>query len=108
MGFVFPAGLGGYAATGGRSGAAGPDIRFIGDVGRQQKAAFRPALCPLKRNASQLAQTRAPSERPLHNMVTLPANCRQSPLPTRGKLNASRGTALVYKMIAERDNETVK
>jgi hypothetical protein len=45
---------------------------------------------------------------PLHNMVTLPANCRQSPLPTRGKLNASRGTALVYKMIAERDNETVK
>jgi hypothetical protein len=45
---------------------------------------------------------------PLHNMVTLPANCRQSPLPTRAKLNASRGTALVYKMIAERDNETVK
>jgi hypothetical protein len=41
-------------------------------------------------------------------MVTLPANCRQSPLPTRRKLNASRGTALVYKMIAERDNETVK
>jgi hypothetical protein len=41
-------------------------------------------------------------------MVTLPANCRQSPLPTRGKLNAGRGTALVYKMIAERDNETVK
>jgi hypothetical protein len=45
---------------------------------------------------------------PLHKMVTLPANCRQSPLPTCGKLNASRGTALVYKMIAERDNETVK
>jgi hypothetical protein len=45
---------------------------------------------------------------PQHKMVTLPANCRQSPLPTRGQLNASRGTALVYKMIAERDNETVK
>jgi hypothetical protein len=45
---------------------------------------------------------------PLHNMVTLPANCRQSPLPTRGQLKASRGTALAYKMIAERDNETVK
>jgi hypothetical protein len=45
---------------------------------------------------------------PLHNMVTLPANCRQSPLPTGGKLNASRGITLVYKMIAERDNETVK
>ena len=45
---------------------------------------------------------------PLHKMVTLPANCRQSPLPTRRKLKASRGTALVYKMIAERDNETVK
>jgi hypothetical protein len=36
-----------------------------------------------------------------------PANCRQGLLSTRGKL-VSRGTALAYKMIAERDNETVK
>jgi hypothetical protein len=40
-------------------------------------------------------------------MDTSPANCRQSLLSTRGKL-VSRGTALAYKMIAERDNETVK
>ncbi len=50
----------------------------------------------------------APIGPPLHKMVMLPANRRQSPLPTRGKLKASRGTALAYKMIAERDNETVK
>jgi len=30
------------------------------------------------------------------------------PAATRGKLKVSRGTALAYKMIAERDNETVK
>jgi hypothetical protein len=42
-----------------------------------------------------------------HKIDTSPANCRQSLLPTRGNL-ASRGTALAYKMIAERDNETVK
>jgi hypothetical protein len=40
-------------------------------------------------------------------MDTPPANCRQSLLSTPGKL-ASRGTALAYKMIAERDDETVK
>ena len=45
---------------------------------------------------------------PLHKMATLPANCGQSPLAPRGKLSANRGTALAYKMIAERDNETVK
>jgi hypothetical protein len=44
----------------------------------------------------------------LHKIVTLPADCRQSPLPTRGELKASRGTALAYKMIAERENETVR
>ena len=44
----------------------------------------------------------------LHNIVTLPANCRQSPLPTRGELTANRRTALAYKMVAERDNETVR
>src|ERR1700730_13679446 len=42
-----------------------------------------------------------------HKIDTSPANCRQSLLPTRGQLT-SRGTALAYKMIAERDNETVK
>jgi hypothetical protein len=40
-------------------------------------------------------------------MDTSPANCRQSLLSPRDKL-VSRGTALAYKMIAERDNETVK
>ena len=30
------------------------------------------------------------------------------PAANSGKLKASRGTALAYKMIAERDNETVK
>jgi hypothetical protein len=44
----------------------------------------------------------------LHKIVTLPANCRQSSLPTRGALKASRRTVLAYKMIAERDNETVR
>ncbi len=44
----------------------------------------------------------------MHNIVTLPANCRQSPLATRGELKANRGTALAYKMVAERDNETVR
>jgi hypothetical protein len=43
---------------------------------------------------------------PRHKIDTSPANCRQSLLSTRGKL-ASRGTELAYKMIAERDNETV-
>jgi hypothetical protein len=47
------------------------------------------------------------AQRPRHKIDTSPANCRQSLLATRGEL-ASRGTALAYKMIAERHNETVK
>jgi hypothetical protein len=40
-------------------------------------------------------------------MDTPRANCRQSLLATRGK-SASGVTALAYRMIAERENETVK
>ena len=40
-------------------------------------------------------------------MDTPPANCRQSLLSTRGNIG-ERGTALAYRMIAERENETVK
>jgi len=42
-----------------------------------------------------------------HKMDTPRANCRQSLLSTRGRLTC-RGTAVTYKMIAERENETVK
>ncbi|RXH14872.1 hypothetical protein EAS54_20260 [Bradyrhizobium guangzhouense] len=41
-----------------------------------------------------------------HQIATLPANCRQRPLPRRGRVQGNaRGCALAYKMIAERDNE---
>ncbi|QHP70730.1 hypothetical protein EI171_27670 [Bradyrhizobium sp. LCT2] len=41
-----------------------------------------------------------------HQIATLPANCRQSPLPRgSGCSGNARGHALAYKMIAERDNE---
>ena len=38
-----------------------------------------------------------------HQIATLPANCGQSPL-SRGA-GSTRGLALAYKMVAERDNE---
>lgn len=46
----------------------------------------------------------------LHQMVTLLANCSPKPLPTDGKDGCvSEGdAALAYKMVAERDNETVR
>src|SRR5215470_505893 len=52
------------------------------------------------------AGTKAQCCRGWHQIATLPANCRQSPLP-RGKRvqGNARGCALAYKMIAERDNE---
>jgi len=37
-----------------------------------------------------------------------PGELPPKPAANSGKLKASRGTALAYKMIAERDNETVK
>ncbi|PPQ16507.1 hypothetical protein CV770_25975 [Bradyrhizobium sp. AC87j1] len=41
-----------------------------------------------------------------HQIATLPANCRQSPLPRGGRVQGdARGCELAYKMIAERDNE---
>jgi hypothetical protein len=41
-----------------------------------------------------------------HQIATLPANCRQSPLPRGERVQGNaRGYALAYKMIAERDNE---
>jgi hypothetical protein len=45
-----------------------------------------------------------------HQNATLSANCRPSSLPTlAGVVDASvEGQSLAYKMIAERDNETVK
>jgi hypothetical protein len=46
--------------------------------------------------------------RGLHQIVTLRPNCRRSALSTCDKLEAIRGTALAYKMIAERENETIK
>ncbi|PSO17338.1 hypothetical protein C7G42_21495 [Bradyrhizobium sp. MOS003] len=40
-----------------------------------------------------------------HQIATLPANCRQSPLPREGRVQGdARGCELAYKMIAERDN----
>jgi hypothetical protein len=53
-----------------------------------------------------LRQTALQAIWPRHKKDTSQANCRQSLLSTRGKL-ASRGIELAYKMIAERDNETV-
>jgi len=42
-------------------------------------------------------------------MVTLSANCRQSRLSTGGiDVGCEQSNQLTYKMIAERDNETVK
>ena len=39
-----------------------------------------------------------------HQIATLPANCRQSPLPREGRVQGdARGCELAYKMIAERD-----
>lgn len=41
-----------------------------------------------------------------HQIATLPANCRQSPLPLGMRVQGyARGCALAYKMVAERDNE---
>lgn len=41
-----------------------------------------------------------------HQIATLPAKCRQRPLPRRERVPGNaRGCALAYKMIAERDNE---
>jgi hypothetical protein len=54
---------------------------------------------PLSRNQAQCC-------RGWHQIATLPANCRQSPLPRRDRVQGNaRGCALAYKMIAERDNE---
>ena len=53
-----------------------------------------------------LRQTALQAIWPRHKKDTSQANCRQSLLSTRDRL-ASRGIALAYKMIAERDNETV-
>jgi hypothetical protein len=41
-----------------------------------------------------------------HQIAMVPANCGQSPLPRRERVQGNaRGCALAYKMIAERDNE---
>jgi len=46
----------------------------------------------------------------LHQIVTLPANCSPKPLPTDSKdgCRSEGDAALAYKMVAERDNETVR
>jgi hypothetical protein len=60
---------------------------------RRTKSSFR------NRNQAQCC-------RGWHQIATLPANCRQSPLPRRERVQGNaRGCALAYKMIAERDNE---
>ena len=42
-------------------------------------------------------------------MVMLPANCGPTPLPTHRRMDdVGEGQALAYKMIAERENETVR
>jgi hypothetical protein len=40
-----------------------------------------------------------------HQIATLPANCRQSPLSPDGGFVEGQGGGLAYKMIAERENE---
>jgi hypothetical protein len=61
------------------------------------------------RRESEKANQLAIRAGPRHQIVTFPANCGQSPLALRDPSRiCTRKIELAYKMIAERDNETVK